>query len=108
VARNVRELKNVIERAVYRSQGREIDTVQFNPFENPFQPIARKEEPDLSSPGIELPLDSTRLPSATWTSRSSEGLGAGPGEPEGSAGLMGLTYDQFRGLYRKYKQLLET
>lgn len=55
---NVRELKNVIERAVYRSQGREIDTVQFNPFENPFQPIARKEEPDLSSPGIELPLDS--------------------------------------------------
>jgi psp operon transcriptional activator len=42
---NVRELRNVIERAVYRWEDSErpIDSVQFDPFESPWRPLAANE-----------------------------------------------------------------
>jgi len=43
---NVRELRNVIERAVYRWEDpeRAIDSVQFDPFESPWRPLAANED----------------------------------------------------------------
>ena len=38
---NIRELKNVIERAVYRSMGETIDEIIFDPFESPYRPTQR-------------------------------------------------------------------
>jgi psp operon transcriptional activator len=47
---NVRELKNVVERAVYRSEDpqRPVDSIQFDPFESPWRPMAeaRQESQD--------------------------------------------------------------
>ena len=42
---NVRELRNVIERAVYRWEDpeRAIDSIQFDPFESPWRPLAANE-----------------------------------------------------------------
>jgi psp operon transcriptional activator len=43
---NVRELRNVIERAVYRWEDpeRPIDSIQFDPFESPWRPVAANED----------------------------------------------------------------
>lgn len=38
---NIRELKNVVERAVYRSGGELIDEIDFDPFHSPYRPETR-------------------------------------------------------------------
>jgi len=57
---NVRELRNVVERAVYRWQdpSRPIDSVQFDPFESPWRPIAEllPSAESLTAPGREAQL----------------------------------------------------
>lgn len=104
---NVRELKNVIERAVYRSEGREITEVTFNPFKNPFKAIP--EEDGLALVHQDLPLE--RYEEAKQELDLSflrRALGETGGVQKDAAKLLDLTYDQFRGLYRKYKEILET
>lgn len=106
---NVRELKNVVERAVYQATGDVIDRVVFDPFDSPYAPIAAAAAPDRSSPipgspspailldrpfgelveDYERRLLSTALAQARFNQRK-------------AASLLGLTYHQFRGLYRKY------
>jgi len=103
---NVRELKNVIERAVYRSEGRLITEVTFNPFENPFKAIP--EEGKSSLVHQDLPLDQYKETKQeldlSFLRRSLEATG---GVQKEAATLLGLTYDQFRGLFRKYREILE-
>ena len=115
---NVRELKNVVERAVYRADTmliRETDIV-LDPFEAPFQPT-----PQASEEGAEertalhaRPTDDT----ATHTSFTqavqafecrllANGLRATHYNQKKTAERLGLTYHQFRGLYRKYAELLQ-
>ena len=107
---NVRELKNVVERAVYRSSGREIDEVQFNPFENPFKPIVGTGADVLAI----APTEDVRVESYEMAKRDLDisfirkALQIAQGNQKEAAKSMGLTYDQFRGLYRKYKDVLET
>lgn len=112
---NVRELKNVVERAVYRANGSEIHTIQFNPFENPFQPIGQIELPQKEQIQLEddaSPLETLPLSSYEQTKREIDiaflkrALQEHQGNQKEAAGSMGLTYDQFRGLYRKYKDVL--
>ena len=112
---NVRELKNVVERAVYRSEGPVITEVDFNPFRNPYSmPQEEKEEKKAestgaaSSKGLEaMPLEDFSLArqqlDLVFLSRALEKSG---GNQKTAAGLLGLSYDQFRGLYRKYRDLL--
>ena len=106
---NVRELKNVIERAVYRTCGARIDSVDFNPFENPF------EEKTLNNPGQEeipalLNYDLKDIAKAhedvdiTFISRA---LDKANGNQRIAAELLEITYDQFRGIYQKYKGRLK-
>ncbi len=105
---NVRELKNVVERAVYRSDTPEIMQLDFNPFNNPYTPpeMKRDEGPiteeqkhlDLSQFGqARISLDVSYL---------AEALKQAGGNQREAAKLLGLTYDQLRGLYRKYQELL--
>nr|WP_321306369.1 sigma 54-interacting transcriptional regulator [uncultured Sphaerochaeta sp.] len=105
---NVRELKNVIERAVYRSDTPEIEHLDFNPFDNPFtqREMEREEgvvtqkqkQLDLSQFGqARIDLDVSYL---------AEALKQAGGNQREAAKLLGLTYDQLRGLYRKYQDLL--
>lgn len=114
---NVRELKNVVERAVYRSEGPVITQVEFDPFRNPYRPPEPKgEEPSAGrivartpSVGLEsMPLADYALAQQqldlVYLSRA---LSQSNGSQKGAARLLGLTYDQFRGLYRKYRRLLD-
>jgi len=112
---NVRELKNVVERAVYRSNGKEITTVQINPFENPFAPISStiqvSDARDTASPN--LISESIALNTYDKAKRELDisflrgALTEADGNQKEAAKLLSLTYDQFRGLYRKYKDQLE-
>lgn len=116
---NVRELKNVIERAVYRSDDAIIDPEEciFDPFLSPFeQRLERRnadpakgvdtgersvphETPDDQSfdeavRALELRLMRRALRKAQYNQRR-------------AADLLQLSYHQFRGIYRKYKDDLE-
>ena len=116
---NVRELKNVVERAVYRSDDAIItdEEIVFDPFCSPFkttpespvvrpsQSAAQRSAPAKSGPALEALLDGmsyddaihevelTMLKSALERARFNQ---------RKAADLLGLTYHQFRGLYRKY------
>ncbi|MGE5257252.1 MAG: phage shock protein operon transcriptional activator [Hyphomicrobiales bacterium] len=106
---NVRELKNVVERAVYRSDSSVIAEVVFDPFNrlNVRAPMAgrgtRKASVDQGSAGADplaVPmkravqdLEVRMLASALERSRYNQ---------RKAAALLGLTYDQFRGLYRRH------
>lgn len=100
---NVRELKNVVERAVYRSDTTDIEEIQFNPFANPYA------EPKQESLSPEKELDLAKYEQSREELELSflqKALKRGEGNQKEAAKLLNLTYDQFRGLYRKYKDQL--
>ena len=119
---NVRELKNTIERAVYRSKGDIISSIQLDPFENPFNaaeennvPVLKKEEKTEELTSVQavkqvFSFDSLPLDSLDRTKEELEenfirrALQKAGGNQREAAKLMGLTYDQFRGLYRKHSK----
>ncbi|MDF7823769.1 phage shock protein operon transcriptional activator [Pontiellaceae bacterium B12227] len=114
---NVRELKNVVERAVYQAEGRLIDSAVFNPFVSPypFEPLSdgvvqgsqevpmsgsSAEEASEMEGGFkesirkhEIQLVRSALERARFSQRR-------------AAELLDLTYDQFRGLLKKHKDSL--
>jgi psp operon transcriptional activator len=124
---NVRELRNVVERAVYRAEKAVIDNIELNPFTSPF-PICwdlqesdtdrdharpmkhtaptpapdlaaqRTESRDLSFSDAVVTLELELLRKALKSSKYNQ---------RDAANRLGLTYDQFRGLYRKYQPQLE-
>ena len=116
---NVRELKNVVERAVYRADtGLIRDTdIALDPFEIPFQPVpqesGRREEEPAAVPHAIPTDDSAYHPSFTQAVQEFEcgllknGLRATRYNQRKTAERLGLSYHQFRGLYRKYADRLE-
>jgi psp operon transcriptional activator len=114
---NVRELKNVIERAVYLSETPEISLVTLNPFNPPFDlpavgetahsvaAPANRSEP--SNPGVQFPVDFDSVLRRKEIELIRSALAAAHYQQHQAARLLGLTYDRFRGLYRKYKNSLE-
>ncbi|TWB41901.1 phage shock protein operon transcriptional activator [Nitrospirillum pindoramense] len=130
---NIRELKNVVERAVYRAQGAErpIDEVVFDPFDSPFRPAPMPGD-RRSGPA---PAEETGDEAAPAASASSGPLPpGGPAAANGpcnfleqvadfekallraalernqfhqkrAAADLGLNYHQFRGYLRKYELL---
>ncbi len=109
---NVRELKNVAERALYRSDGPVITEIVFDPFAASAgrTPAALPGQRAVSDPAAGvgsappsaplkaavLDLKFRMLKSALERSRYNQ---------RKAAALLGLTYDQFRGLYRRYRKL---
>jgi psp operon transcriptional activator len=107
---NVRELRNVVERAVCRTEGEVVREVVFDPFASPFRtseavadsrtdvpsapPASSDGRPDLDTPlpeALRL-VEETYLRTALERSRHNQ---------KRAARLLGLTYHQFRGLYRR-------
>ena len=112
---NVRELKNVVERAVYRCGSSHIDEIVFDPFSSPYRQVSGGEPPVGEEAGggpatrleplvpeqsldrpfteavrdLEVRLLKASLKRARFNQRA-------------AARALGLTYHQFRGLYRKY------
>lgn len=119
---NVRELKNVVERAVYRAGGGEIDRLDFDPFASPWRLAGEPAEPApetavrnddaVSEIGAESPAQGdgrllhAPLPQAVadlevrWLR---EALERARHNQRKAASLLGLSYHQFRGLFRKHR-----
>ncbi len=106
---NVRELKNVVERAVYRSDSDVITDIVFNPFVSPFQ----ETQPPIQQGTVKSELTPTEsildkpLKKAVWdlkTRMLETALKQAKYNQKKAAEILGLTYHQFRGLYRQYKK----
>ena len=143
---NIRELKNTVERAVYRTEGNIIDKITINPFINPYSEADKQE--DFEEYPDEDYLKSGSLPDEErrdnvksrmiWkliktlteeaekeynndNSKTSVSLADfrkivdivkrellvsalkdSDNNQKAAAGILNLTYDQFRGAYRKY------
>lgn len=122
---NVRELKNVVERAVYRSDADVIRELIFDPFASDRSGISSVEprhhtgEPTMVSPTppetasaemAQEPAASNTLPAAI-ASLEVAMLKAALSEchyhQRKAADRLGITYHQFRGLYRKHAEALQ-
>ncbi len=106
---NIRELKNVVERAVYRAEGGVIDEVMFNPFISPYQttpaPFAESAPKSIDSPGAIAHAAGFTLKQAITELEKDmlrQALTACRHNQRKAAKRLGLTYDQFRGKLRKY------
>ncbi len=109
---NIRELKNVAERAVYRSSSRTIHEIIFDPFQasgasaalTSLEPARQNREAggDVIALGpfndmvqdMEIKLLRRALEEAHYNQKR-------------AAELLDLTYHQFRGLFRKYQDVLQ-
>jgi psp operon transcriptional activator len=111
---NVRELRNVVERAVYRAEDpeREIDQVQFDPFESPWVtadlpavPTGVAEQPE--TPAIAVPASAAGdFRSAVTTYERSlleEALARNRFNQRATAAALGLSYDQLRHALKRHK-----
>ncbi len=111
---NIRELKNVVERAVYQTAGNTIRQIIFDPFDSPYLPPAfppdRSQGPD---PGTarsqkEMPA-ATDIPFKAAIAQLEvhllrRALEASRFNRRRAAQRLGLTYDQLRGQLRKHKK----
>ena len=103
---NVRELKNVVERAVYRAKGDLIEEIETDPFHNPYPPLG-KEKRDDDDIFASLPLDQIeKAHTMLDISFLKRALAVAGGNQKKACEEMGISYDSFRGLYRKYRESL--
>ena len=106
---NVRELKNVVERAVYRSDAAVISEIEFDPFQSPYvAPTAaglREAPAGAATPRVQDGPAGRAMKEAVWSLKIrmiEEALRNARYNQRKAASILGLTYDQFRGLYRRY------
>ncbi|MCL4164915.1 UNVERIFIED_CONTAM: hypothetical protein GTU68_057562 [Idotea baltica] len=99
---NVRELKNVIERAVYQ-HGKDtypIESLVFNPFK-PAWKIDQDSTHEIES-SFSLPLDYKAWQEQQDIKLLNQALKQSKYNQKQAAELLGLTYNQLRGMVRKY------
>ncbi len=108
---NVRELKNAVERAVYRSEGALIDArdIELDPFRSPYRVtdslVEAAPETDAGR-GSTVPVSAQSMKTAVRQLELTllqKALADSKYNQKKAARLLGLTYDQLRGLLRKYK-----
>ena len=99
---NIRELKNVVERSVYRhgDSDRPLDTIILNPFRR--TPAVQETPPRTAISQPDLPLDMK-----PWLLEQEKGLidralNQAKFNQRKAAELLGLTYHQLRGLLKKH------
>ncbi len=113
---NIRELKNVIERAVYHSEDEyaPVDTIEIDPFQSPFRPqsIIRKEKNGKSEVSrVQTPLlDGTPVDygQATATFERTileDALESSKYNQRDTAKFLSLTYHQLRHQLKKHNML---
>jgi psp operon transcriptional activator len=112
---NIRELKNVVERAVYRSNAATITDIDFHPFHSPYENTASpatKEPPAGESASADpRALLKRPLKEAVWqlkVAMMETALQKANYNQKKAARILGLTYHQFRGLYRQYKAAINS
>jgi psp operon transcriptional activator len=110
---NIRELKNVIERAVHRAEGDRIDTICFNPFkttappeQKPASAPAAPRDPSLPAADMFPELSLKEAVEQLQLTRLREALHQTHFNQRQAAIRLGLSYDQLRGLMRRLKDRL--
>lgn len=112
---NIRELKTVVERAVLSSPSTRIDTITLDPFAalSPAREVQEGVTPSWPPEASSFLPPTSPLPNFTEAVASLEisllgrALARSGGNQRRAAGLLGLGYHQFRGLYRKYAGALD-
>ena len=109
---NVRELKNLVERAVYRSDSSLITEIVFDPFRSPLAegPKPKQGKTIASEQSSIEGLMSKPLNEAVKELKIrllTRALKQARHNQSKAAQILGLTYHQFRGLYRKYGEKIE-
>ncbi|MDR1894463.1 MAG: sigma 54-interacting transcriptional regulator [Spirochaetales bacterium] len=101
---NIRELKNTVERGVYRSEGNEISHWAMDPFLNPFPQEEDSPSPSLAAPGEpdERGFDLEGAREALEKDYIDRALNRTRGSQIQAAALLGVSYDRFRGLLKKH------
>ena len=103
---NIRELKNVVERAVYRQEDpeEEVAELDFDPFDSPWRPVSAEAQSPAAGPDpARGPLDYSRTVQDFETRLLTAALEACQYNQRRTAEHLGLTYHQLRGLLRKYE-----
>ena len=101
---NLRELKNVVERAVYRQDpGELVDEIVLDPFQSPYRPAAQDvAAPDAAGRGLELPVDLKQVVQDLEIDLIDKAMAAAKFNQRKAAEQLGLTYHQFRGYLKKH------
>jgi len=109
---NVRELKNTVERSVYRSGSMRVQEVVFDPL----GPIGEEKERGEIETGLKSGVDSSHeglmgkpLPQALREleiAMMKRALTQSRYNQRRASEILGITYHQFRGLYRKHEKTL--
>ena len=99
---NLRELKNVVERAVYRAEpDAAVDEIILDPFHSPYRPGS--DEPDASPAALALPLDLKAVVQELEIDLINKALAAAKFNQRRAAQELGLTYHSLRGYLKKYE-----
>lgn len=122
---NIRELKNVVERSVYRSQDPDapVNLISLDPFESPFRPtrpseVVQKSSGDSTEGRIstvvapvpspnQFPIDFRQSVQDYEIGLIKSALASNQFNQKKTAEALGVTYHQLRGYLKKY-DLLET
>ncbi len=134
---NIRELKNVIERSVYRNstETSPIESIVLDPFASPYRPtkrvktLERQQTPtpqiveensasqvvdtpamttDNTAKEISFPIDFKEYCEKSEIELIQQALAAGQYSQKKTAELLGLSYHQLRGILKKYNLLDKT
>lgn len=104
---NIRELKNVVERAVYRHEAiaEPVSELAMDPFESPWRPSSQSSAGAFGRSIPELangPLDLRDYLNEQEKALAERALQLSGGHQGKAAELLGLSYDQLRGILRKH------
>jgi len=119
---NIRELKNVVERSVYRSQDPDaaVDQISLDPFESPYRPVPPSETvtiPERDETGevtkivapvpqlSDFPIDFKQSVQDYEVGLIKNALAASQFNQKKTAEALGVTYHQLRGYLKKYDLL---
>jgi len=112
---NIRELKNVVERAVYQCDTGLIDEIVFDPFRSPYRSKRSEEKESAGAEFHEEKAEPERYLDRPFSEAVRDlevrllrkALKDARFNQRAAARALDLTYHQFRGLYRKYKDDLD-
>ena len=112
---NIRELKNVVERAVYQHGDSVIGNLVFNPFDSPFRPVPGRDSlsAGIDDAGNEGVPDLSALETFDFKSEVQnieikllkQALEKNQFNQKKAADFLNLSYHQLRGYLRKYDLL---
>jgi psp operon transcriptional activator len=101
---NVRELKNVVERAVYRSDSSLVREIVFNPFMSQ-EPLPEKSAAETKKPLVRVGRKSLKeAVEELEASLLKEALEQARFNQRKAADILGLRYHQLRGMLKKHKR----